>query len=229
MEFIRRCEGRPQKARHQGHGNAVKEHPIHSSTIRHKNIPSYLAPYLTPELEYHPYVLTHLQPLLDLQAKHNIVTQAFGPLSPLLRHPGGPLKPVLTKIAQRVSKDSGKEVDEAQVLLLWTIQNGVVAITTSTKEENIKKLAEVDTLPDLTKEEVKEIEDVGRGVHFRAYTVSLYWVSGCFKRPNTGCRARWLTAGTYDPGVPRPQIAGWEIDLRAVWSREKVKIGEKAE
>lgn len=63
-------------------------------------------------------------------------------------------------------------MDEAQVLLLWTIQNNVVAITSSTREENLRKLVEVDGLVDLTEEERKEIEEVGRKVHFRHYTVS---------------------------------------------------------
>jgi diketogulonate reductase-like aldo/keto reductase len=118
-------------------------------------------------MEFHPYLLTHTQPVMDIHAKHNIVTQAYGPLSPLLRHPGGPLKPILTKIAERLG------TDEANVLLKWTIQKGVVAITTSSNEERIKKMAAVDQLQSLTSEEMEEIDRVGRGVHFRSYAVSL--------------------------------------------------------
>ncbi|WVW82276.1 hypothetical protein I302_104282 [Kwoniella bestiolae CBS 10118] len=123
------------------------------------------------QLEYHPYVLTHLQPVLDIHSKHGIVTEAYGPLTPVLRHPtGGPIKPILERIAQRLSKETGTEVDTAAVLLLWTIGKGVVAVTTSTKEHNIKKIVQVDTaLPDLTKEEIEEIEAAGRKVHFRNY------------------------------------------------------------
>ncbi|WRT64123.1 uncharacterized protein IL334_001052 [Kwoniella shivajii] len=122
------------------------------------------------QLEYHPYVLTHLQPVLDIHAQHGIVTEAYGPLTPLLRHPsGGPIKPILERIAGRLSKETGKEVDAQSVLLLWTIQKGVVAVTTSTKVKNIEKIVQVDTLPDLTQEEIKEIEETGRKVHFRNY------------------------------------------------------------
>ncbi|WWC99666.1 hypothetical protein V866_006570 [Kwoniella sp. B9012] len=123
------------------------------------------------QLEYHPYVLTHLQPVLDIQAKHGIVTEAYGPLTPILRHPtGGPIKPILERIAERLSKETGKEVDTAAVLLLWTVGKGVVAVTTSTKENNIKKIVQVDNeLPDLTKEEIDEIESAGRKIHFRNY------------------------------------------------------------
>ena len=119
-------------------------------------------------MEFHPYLLTHTQPVMDIHAKHQIVTQAYGPLSPVLRHPGGPLKPILTKIAERLG------TDEANVLLKWTIQKGVVAITTSSNEGRIKKMAGVGELGELTKEEMDEIDKVGRGVHFRGYAVSRF-------------------------------------------------------
>ncbi|BGP40924.1 hypothetical protein JCM10450v2_004928 [Rhodotorula kratochvilovae] len=122
------------------------------------------------QIEYHPYVLTHLQPVLDIMAKHDIAVESYGPLSPLLRHPtGGPIKPVLERIATRLSKETGKEVDATLALLLWTRAKGVVAVTTSSKEERIKKLALTQELPDLAKEEVDEIEQLGRKIHFRAY------------------------------------------------------------
>jgi len=122
-------------------------------------------------MEFHPYLLTHTQPVMDIHAKHQIVTQAYGPLSPVLRHPGGPLKPILAKIAERLG------TDEANVLLKWTIQKGVVAITTSSNEGRIKKMAGVGELGELTKEEMDEIDKVGRGVHFRGYAVSRLDVS----------------------------------------------------
>jgi diketogulonate reductase-like aldo/keto reductase len=138
-----------------------------------QSFPEFSSPGLhLKELEYHPYVLNHLDPVLAIQAKHGIVSESYGPLTPLLRHPtGGPLKPVLQRIAQRLSKDTGKPVDDATVLLLWTVQKGVVAVTTSGNPDNIKKLVEVDSLPDLTDAELKEIEEVGRKVHFRHYKV----------------------------------------------------------
>ncbi|WVQ70961.1 hypothetical protein IAR50_000486 [Cryptococcus sp. DSM 104548] len=123
------------------------------------------------QLEYHPYVLAHLEPVSKICKEHGITIEAYGPLTPVLRHPtGGPLKPVLERIAQRLSKDTGRELDSTVVLLLWTIQSGVVAITTSKNEERIKGFALFDELPDLTAEEVKEITDVGKTHHFRYYS-----------------------------------------------------------
>lgn len=116
------------------------------------------------ELEFHPYLLTQLQPVLDIHAKHGIVAEAYGPLTPILRHPGGPLKPVLTKLAQKYS------VDEGAVLLRWTIQYGVVAVTSSKNPERIKGFTNLWGF-ELTKDEMKEIEETGRKVHFRHYSV----------------------------------------------------------
>ena len=104
--------------------------------------------------------------------------QSYGPLTPILRHKsGGPLKPILTRIAQTLSSESGKPVDEAAVLLLWTIGKGAVAVTTSGNPDNIKKMAATEQLRDLTKAEIDEIDQAGRKVHFRGY-VSNYLVSG---------------------------------------------------
>lgn len=36
---------------------------------------------MRPELEYHPYVLSHLEPVLKLQDEHKIVTESYGPLT----------------------------------------------------------------------------------------------------------------------------------------------------
>lgn len=135
------------------------------------------------QLEYHPFVLTHIQPILDIQAEHGILTEAYGSLSPLLRHStgGGPLKPILQRIAHRISSETGREVDSAAALLLWTRGKGVVAVTASGNEERIKKLAAIQSLPELTKEEIAEIEEVGRKIHFRAYVRFSFSATACIQ------------------------------------------------
>ena len=61
------------------------------------------------------------------------------------------------------------------MLLLWTIASGAVAVSASGNEANIKKLGELASggvggkLPGLTKEEVDEISEVGKKIHFRHY------------------------------------------------------------
>lgn len=130
------------------------------------------------QLEYHPYLLSHLEPVLKIHEENNIITSAYGPLTPLLRHPsGGPLKPVLTRIAGRISKDHKDlpiEIDELAVLLLWQRAQGVLAVTASGTPDNIKRLSAISYLPNglLTKEEVEEINSVGKKFHFRHYVSS---------------------------------------------------------
>jgi diketogulonate reductase-like aldo/keto reductase len=141
------------------------------------------------QIEYHPYLLTHLAPVLAIHQKHNIRTSAYGPLTPLLssRHPtGGPIKPILARIAQRINTESAAlpkgherklpiELDEIAVLLLWVRAKEVVVVSASGNKDNIGRLGKVAHLPGglLTQEEVEEVERVGKGVHFRKY-VSLF-------------------------------------------------------
>lgn len=125
------------------------------------------------QLEYHPYVLTHLDPVLKIMAEHSIRVASYGPMSPVLRHPnktGGPIRPLLTKVAERLSREHGGiEVDDAMVCLLWCRAKGAIAVSASANPRNIEKMASTQRLPDLTTQEVDEIEQLGRKVHFRAY------------------------------------------------------------
>jgi len=123
------------------------------------------------QIEYHPYLLTHLAPVLEIHKKHGIVTAAYGPLSPILRHPdGGPIKPILERIAKRLSAETGEDVDAAAVLLLWTRAMDVVAIGASGNPDRIKGLARVSKMSDLKKEDVDDITEAGKKIHFRAYS-----------------------------------------------------------
>lgn len=115
--------------------------------------------------------MTHVQPVIDLQSKYKIVTQAYASLAPTTRHPtGGPLKPVLSKIASALTTESGVEVDESGVLLLWIMAKGGVCITSSSSEERIKKMADLEKVRDLKQEEeIAAIDEAGKKVHFRQW------------------------------------------------------------
>lgn len=80
---------------------------------------------------------------------------------------------MLDKAAERLSKETGEEVNERDVLLLWVKAKGGVAVTASGNPENIKKLAKTAYLKaSLTKEEVAEIDSIGSQHHFRYYVGS---------------------------------------------------------
>lgn len=95
---------------------------------------------------------------------------AYGPLTPLLRHPskGGPLVPILDRAAKRLG------VDPASALLLWFKAKGVIPITSTIKPERVVKMGELARRSDgLTEQEVKAIDDLSEKVHFRFYTEHL--------------------------------------------------------
>lgn len=109
--------------------------------------------------------------MLELQAKHGILTESYGGLTPILRHPtGGPLKPILERIALRLTQKYGEDIDQAAVLLLWLKAQRAVAVTASGNPERIGKLAKLyQSEWELDPEEVEEISRVGKTIHYRHY------------------------------------------------------------
>ncbi|KZT26510.1 Aldo/keto reductase [Neolentinus lepideus HHB14362 ss-1] len=121
------------------------------------------------QIELHPYVWGATESLYEYTTKLGIRTESYGGLTPIVRARGGPLDPVLAKITGRVTKTRGKPVSEGQVLSKWLLQKGVIVVTTSSKEERVKEYLEVPTLPDLTAEEIAEIESAGKKHHKRVF------------------------------------------------------------
>lgn len=78
------------------------------------------------QIEYHPYVFhaANMERLLDLLKKHEIRVEAYGPQTPLFRVPGGPVDPVVERIAK------AHKITPGQTLLLWAQQyTGGVVVT----------------------------------------------------------------------------------------------------
>ncbi|KAL4253170.1 Aldo-keto reductase family 3C2/3 [Abortiporus biennis] len=121
------------------------------------------------QIEYHPYVFKASEPLIEFQKQHNIVTTSFGGLTPVARVPDGPLKPVLESLAKRLGETRGKPVTTGQVLQVWLRQKGIVAITTTKRPERLQEYLDVETIPDLTPEEVELIDKTGSQLHHRVF------------------------------------------------------------
>jgi hypothetical protein len=100
----------------------------------------------------------------------------------------GPAAPVLERVAKRLEKDSGKKVTLGQVSLKWaeavvsdfnlhhhivlrvltySILKGDILVVTSHKPERLQEYLATGDLPDLTQDEVKEITEAGKKLHFR--------------------------------------------------------------
>lgn len=77
----------------------------------------------------HPYVLASIQPIIDLCRQHNIIIESYGPLTSLIRHPGGPVDESIMRVAARMAKGpETRTVTEGQVLIKWAQQrtDGIV-------------------------------------------------------------------------------------------------------
>ncbi|KAK5056647.1 hypothetical protein LTR84_012179 [Exophiala bonariae] len=112
------------------------------------------------QIEFHPY-LQHG----DLVAYHknkDIKIAAYGPLLPITKASGGPLDPLLASLAKKYAVSPG------EILLRWVIDQDIVAVTTSSKEQRLSDYLRVFTFK-LTPKEVEEISDAGKDHHFRGF------------------------------------------------------------
>ncbi|KAI0275474.1 Aldo/keto reductase [Gloeopeniophorella convolvens] len=107
------------------------------------------------QIRFHPYNHASYKELLVYAAKHGIVIEAYGSLAPITSTPGGPVDDVLAKVAKRIGGTP------AQVIFKWVHAKGAVVITTTSRETRLQEYHAVPDLPDLTEDEVAEIDAAG--------------------------------------------------------------------
>lgn len=107
------------------------------------------------QIRFHPYNLHEHLELLEFCAKHDIIIEAYSPLTPITKQPGGPVDEPVAKAAKRLG------ATPAQVLMLWTKAKGAVIVTTSSKKERLKEYLDAGDLGELTQEEVEAIDRAG--------------------------------------------------------------------
>jgi diketogulonate reductase-like aldo/keto reductase len=112
------------------------------------------------QVEFHPYLPRSA--LLTYCRAKDIGIEAYGPLSPITRGAPGPLDATLDALARKYAVTSG------EVLLRWCIEQGVVAVTTSAKEQRLSDYLRATRIR-LTPEEVREIGRVGSEKHARFF------------------------------------------------------------
>ncbi|KAG0648018.1 NADPH-dependent conjugated polyketone reductase C1 [Hyphodiscus hymeniophilus] len=112
------------------------------------------------QIEYHPY-LQH-GGLVDFHKKHGIATSAYAPLTAVLRAAPGPLDETYATLAKKYGVTPG------EIALRWVIDQGIVVLTTSAKEQRLKDYQKVLNFK-LTPEEVEEIKTVGLKKNFRGF------------------------------------------------------------
>ncbi|KXJ89679.1 NADP-dependent oxidoreductase domain-containing protein [Microdochium bolleyi] len=115
------------------------------------------------QIEFHPYY--QRQAVITLCREKNIAVSAYAPLSPVIRVPGGPLH--TSGLLPGLAKKYG--VNEADVLLRWVIDQGIVAITTSSNEVRVNSY--ISNIPNfkLTPKEVETIAETGAEAFHRCF------------------------------------------------------------
>ena len=117
------------------------------------------------QVEFHPY-LQRVE-LLSLHKKYGIATTAYGPLTPATRAKPGPVDNYVDRLAKKYA------VSENEIYLRWCIDQDIVPITTSSKEQRLSDYLRAMAFK-LTPAEIKEIIELGQNKHFRAFWKKKY-------------------------------------------------------
>lgn len=112
------------------------------------------------QIEFHPY-LQHGD-LIAYHKNKDIKLSAYSPQLPLTKATNGPLNPLLDGLAKKYAVSPG------EILLRWVLDQGIVAITTSSKEQRMSDMLRTVTF-NLTPKELEEISETGKQFHFRGY------------------------------------------------------------
>lgn len=112
------------------------------------------------QIEFHPYLQRH--ELLALHKKHGIATTAYGPLTAATKAAPGPLDDYFAALEKKYAVGAG------EISLRWCIDQDIVPISTSSKEQRLSDYLRVATFK-LTPKEIQEINKIGEQKHFRGF------------------------------------------------------------
>lgn len=115
------------------------------------------------QIEFSAYLQNQTPGIVQYSQEQGILIEAYGPLSPVIQDEAGPLDPVLKNLAQKYQKS------ESQILLRWVVEQGVLPVTTSGKEDRIKDFLAIFEF-ELSQEDIDEITQVGKQKTIRRYS-----------------------------------------------------------
>ncbi|KAF2156181.1 Aldo/keto reductase [Myriangium duriaei CBS 260.36] len=112
------------------------------------------------QIEFHAYL--QRPELLAFHKKNGIATEAFGPLTPITRAAPGPIDEYVAALCKKYA------VNPSEILLRWCVDQDVVAITTSSKEQRLSDYLRAMTFK-LTPKEIEEINELGKKKNYRGF------------------------------------------------------------
>ncbi|KAF2710925.1 aldo-keto reductase family 1 member C13 [Pleomassaria siparia CBS 279.74] len=112
------------------------------------------------QIEFNPYL--QRPELIAFNKKHGIATTAYSPLGAVTKGSPGPADEYFKSLARKYA------VSEGEISLRWCIDQDVVPITTSSKEQRLSDYLRAATFK-LTPVEIKELNELGSQKHFRQY------------------------------------------------------------
>ncbi|KAJ3099486.1 hypothetical protein HDU96_010696 [Phlyctochytrium bullatum] len=128
-------------------------------------------PPVCNQIEYNPYLQS--RSLKTYSDAKGITTAAYAPLGPLTHFAShGTLQALTPKINEARTARGAPTLTEAQLLLLWSLRQKAIAVTTTAKVERMTEFFEVQMgALQLTDEEVAQVDALGEGVELRRFWV----------------------------------------------------------
>jgi diketogulonate reductase-like aldo/keto reductase len=117
-------------------------------------------PPVCNQIEFHPY-LQRVE-LLEFHKKHNIATTAYGPLTAVTKASPGPIDDFMAALCKKYAVSAG------EISLRWCIDQDVVPVTTSGKEQRLSDYLRAATFK-LTPREIETLNELGQKKHFRGF------------------------------------------------------------
>ncbi|KZL77457.1 aldo/keto reductase [Colletotrichum tofieldiae] len=113
------------------------------------------------QIEFHP----HLQHgnLLDFHRQNKIAVSVYAPLTPITSDIDSPVRTIYANLSKKYG------VSDSVIGLRWCIDQGLVTITTSSKEERLQSYLNHLPAIKLTPREVSEIAKAGETKHVRGF------------------------------------------------------------
>ncbi|CAG98050.1 aldo-keto reductase superfamily protein [Kluyveromyces lactis] len=120
------------------------------------------------QIEFSPFLQNQTPGIVEFSQKNGILLEAYSPLGPLQRRPEDADKLPFYQYIAELSKKYNKS--EAQILLSWVYERGILPVTTSSKIERIQQAQDIFSFS-LANEEVQKITQLG----LQHPALRLYW------------------------------------------------------